>query len=122
MDIGLWVVQGLLALAFAMGGLMKLTKPKDEIAEQMAWAKDFSQGTIRFIGAAELAGAIGIVTPWALGIAPILTPLAAIGLATIMFLAVPVHVRLKEMNLVAVNLVIAGLAGFVALGRFGVIA
>lgn len=41
-------------------------------------------GLLRFIGAAELAGAIGVVVPWATGIAPWLTPMAALGLVPIM--------------------------------------
>jgi len=46
MNIILWVVQGLLAISFLMAGGMKMMKPKSEIEEMMAWAKDFSDGQL----------------------------------------------------------------------------
>jgi DoxX-like family len=39
---------------------------------------------LRFIGVAEICGAIGLILPWALRIQPRLTPLAASGLVMIM--------------------------------------
>lgn len=48
---------------------------------------------IRFIGITEILDAIGIIAPYATGILPILTPLAALGFAVIMLLAMIVHAR-----------------------------
>ena len=77
MNIALWIVQILLALAFTAAGVMKLTQPKDAMREKMPFVDDFSAGAIRLIGLLEVLGAVGIVLPWLLGVAPWLTPLAA---------------------------------------------
>ena len=61
MNIALWIVQGLLAVAFGMAGFMKLSKTKAELAGQMGWVEDFSQTQIRAIGVVEILGAIGLI-------------------------------------------------------------
>lgn len=121
MNVVLWIVAGLLALVFAGAGLMKLTKSKAEIMANpaMGWAEDFSPGTIKFIGAVEVLGAIGLILPAATGILPILTPLAATGLAITMALAAAVHGRRAENQQVVMNIVLLALAAFVAIMRFG---
>ncbi|MEU4222897.1 DoxX family protein [Nonomuraea sp. NPDC026600] len=116
MDVVLWILQGLLAVAFLGSGVMKLTQPKDKFKARMPYVEDFSQQQIRAIGAVELLGALGLVLPWATGIAPILTPLAAVGLGITMIAAAEVHRRRKE-NF-AVNLVLLAMAVIVAVGRF----
>lgn len=118
MNTALWIAQILLAVAFAGGGVLKLTKSKEELQPRMAYVEDFSAGTIRFIGAAELAAAIGLILPWALGIAEVLTPLAATGLVIVMAAAIVVHLRRKELQAIPLNIVLGGLALFVAVGRF----
>ena len=62
----------------------------------MDWVDDFSDGQVKGIGVLELLGALGLVLPWALGIAKVLTPVAAVGLALVMVGAVVTHVRRKE--------------------------
>ncbi len=118
MNIALWVVQGLLGLAFLMAGGMKLMKSKEEIAQQMAWVNDFSEGQIKTIGALELLGAIGVVLPGLVNILPILTPLAAVGLALTMLGAARTHLRRGENQMIVTNAVLFLLAAFVAYGRF----
>lgn len=109
MIIALWVVNGLLALAFLGAGTMKLLKSKEAIvAGGMRWAEDVSPAGIKAIGAVELLGAIGLILPLLLNIAPVLAPIAAVGLVITMAVAVIVHVRLKEKFIV--NLVLGGLA------------
>lgn len=109
MTIALWVVNGLLALAFLGAGSMKLLKSREAIvAGGMRWAEDVSPAGIKVIGAVELLGAIGLILPLLLNIAPVLAPIAAIGLVITMAVAVIVHVRLKEKFIV--NLVLGGLA------------
>lgn len=119
MNTLLWILQIALAAAFALAGVGKLTQPKDRLAERMGWVEDFSQGMVRLIGALELLAAIGLVLPAATGVLPWLTPLAALGLAVIMVLAVPVHLRRHEQQLVVVNVVLGLVAAFVAWQRFG---
>jgi uncharacterized membrane protein YphA (DoxX/SURF4 family) len=118
LNLVLWIISGLLAAAFLGAGVMKLTQPKDQLAAKgMAYVEDFSPGTIKAIGALELLAAIGLILPPLLGIAPVLAPLAAAGLALIMIGAIIVHVRRKEQF--AFNVVLLVLAGVVAWGRFG---
>ena len=119
MNIALWIVQGLLAVAFIMAGFMKSTQPKDEIREKgMAYVDDFSQGQMRTIGILEVLGSLGLILPALTNILPILTPLAAAGLALTMVGAAITHIRRGEYSSIITNLVLLGLALFVAYGRF----
>ena len=58
MHITLWVVQVLLAVVFLMTGAMKAFMPLNEVAKTMRWVPDVPVGLVRFIGLAELAGAL----------------------------------------------------------------
>jgi uncharacterized membrane protein YphA (DoxX/SURF4 family) len=119
-NIVLWIIAALLAAAFAAAGLMKLTQPKAKLAASgMAWTEDFTDGQVKAIGAVEVLGAIGLVLPAALGIATVLTPLAAAGLAVTMAVAATVHLRRGERSMVPVNVVLGAPAVFVAVMRFG---
>jgi uncharacterized membrane protein len=118
-NVVLWILQWVLAVAFAVAGVLKSTQPKEKLAPQMPWVEDFSPSTVRFIGVVEFLGALGLVLPALTGIAPILTPLAATGIAVIMLLAAVVHARRKEPSGIAVTVVILVLAAIVAWGRFG---
>lgn len=120
MNIALWVVQGLLAFAFVAAGTLKLLTPKPKLVEKgMGWANDYSDGQVKLIALAELLGGIGLVVPWATGILPVLTPIAAAALAVIMGGAVMAHVRRKEPP--AVPIVLGLMVVFVAIGRFGIL-
>jgi DoxX-like family len=96
----------------------KVLQPKDALAGKYPWMRGVSQAAVWFIGVTELLGAIGLIVPAATGIAPILTPIAAIGLASIMALAAGLHLRRKEMSGVAVTTVLFALTAIVALGRW----
>ncbi|KAF2412693.1 DoxX family protein [Microbacterium sp. B35-04] len=97
MIITLWILNGLLALAFIAAGTMKIARPRPTlVASGMAWADDFTDPTVKLIGAAEVIGGIGLILPLLTGIAPILTPIAATALAIVMIGAIAVHVRRKE--------------------------
>jgi len=119
MNTALWVAQGLLAVAFLGAGLLKLVKSRDELAPKMPYVEDFSDSAIRGIGLIEVLGAMGLVLPWLLGIAPFLTVWAAIGSALTMVGAAIVHVRRGEMVNVPVPIVLLALAVFIAWGRWG---
>ncbi|AXE17128.1 DoxX family protein [Runella rosea] len=118
MKIALWIVQGLLALMFAFAGFTKMTTPISELALQMPWVNDFSESMVRFVGAVELLGAIGLLLPALLRIKPILTPLAALGLAVTMLFAAVYHLTKAEYQGIGINVVLGGLALFVAWGRY----
>jgi hypothetical protein len=114
--IGLWVVQGLLALVFAMSGGMKLAVPYSELLKQGLWVQSVPEGLVKVIGVAEVSGALGLILPAATRIKPILTPIAAVGFVVIMVLASGLHLSLGEPPIVQV--ILGGLAAFVAWGRF----
>jgi uncharacterized membrane protein YphA (DoxX/SURF4 family) len=119
MNVFLWILQVLLAVLFALSGGVKSTQPKDKLAPRMPWVEDFSSATVRFIGIVEVLGAIGLILPPITGIAPVLTPLAATGLAVTMVLAAVTHARRKEYSGFGPNAVLFVLAAIVAWGRFG---
>lgn len=84
----------------------------------MPWVKEYSKGYVNFIGIAELLGGIGLILPWALDIAPVLTPLAAVGLGIIMVLAAAFHAKRGEKQGIVSNIVMLALFVFIAIGRF----
>lgn len=120
MNVFLWIVQAVLAAGFAMSGLTKIALPKVRLVGMYPWVQDFALATVRFIGVMGLLGAIGLIVPAAAGIAPVLTPIAATGLAIMMVLAAAtVHIPRKEPSGVTVNAILFVLAALVAWGRFG---
>jgi uncharacterized membrane protein YphA (DoxX/SURF4 family) len=117
LNISLWSAQVLLGAMFSMAGLSKATRPIAELAQRMPWAADIPEGIVRFIGVSELAGGVGLLLPALTRIRPGLTPLAAGGLTTIMALAAIFHATRGEWGGIAVNLVLGGIAAFIAWGR-----
>ncbi len=119
MNIALWVVQGIAAAMFMMAGGMKLMRTKEQMADQMAWVEDFSQGQIRGIGMLEILGALGLILPLLTGILPVLTPLAAVGLLIIQVGAFFTHLRRKELVPMGImNMMLIAIVVFIAFGRF----
>ncbi len=116
LNVGLWVVQVLLALAFGMAGVMKTTTPIAELALKMSWVSQ-APALVRFIGVSELAAAVGLILPAATRIKPVLTPLAALGLVVVMVLASAFHHSRGEAHALPVTFVLGGLAAFVTWGR-----
>jgi len=120
MGTTLWVLTAVLAFGFASAGVMKLLQPKEKLANSgMDWVNDFSSGTVKLIGVLEILGAIGLIVPAAVGVVPVLVPIAAVGLAVVMLGAAVVHARRKEVPMIAVNAVLFAIAVVVAWGRFG---
>ena len=121
MNLTLWIIAGLLAVAYLAGGGGKLIMPKKKIAAigpSARWVEDFSAGSVKAIGALEVLGAVGLILPAATGIAPVLVPLAALGLVLIMVGAVITRLRRHEPKPMVADLAYLALAGFVAWGRF----
>ena len=121
MNTTLWIVQIVLALLFAMAGIMKVTQPVNRLEARMGWVKDVGSTGVRLIGSLEILGAIGLILPAITGILPWLTPLAAIGLALTMVGAMITHSRRGEFSSIGVNLVLLLLALFVVYGRFVIV-
>jgi uncharacterized membrane protein YphA (DoxX/SURF4 family) len=118
-NVVIWVLQILLALAFVAAGLTKLTRPRQQLATTMGWVEDFPDPGVRAIGALELLGALGLLVPALTGIATILVPIAAVGLALLMVGAAVTHRRRGELPLIGINAVLLVLAVVVAWARFG---
>jgi hypothetical protein len=121
-NLALWIVAGLLAVAYFFGGGGKVILSKEKLAAfgpSSKWVNDFSAGTVKAIGALEVLAALGLILPAVLGIAPILVPLAALGLAVIMIGATITRIRRREFKFMTADLVYLVLIAFVAWGRFG---
>ena len=114
MTYALWIVQGLLALVFLFAGGTKLVLPLDQLQGPVSIPGWF----LRFIGVAEVLGAIGLILPGALRIRPGLTPLAAAGLTIIMIGATVISVASVGVAMALIPLVVGLLAAFVAYGRW----
>jgi uncharacterized membrane protein YphA (DoxX/SURF4 family) len=122
MNLALWIVAGVLAAAYLFSGGGKLIVPKEKMAalgRNANWVEDFSPASLKAIGALEVLGATGLILPGALGIAPVLVPLAALGLVVIMIGAVITRIRRREFTFMLADLAYLVLAAFVAWGRLG---
>jgi DoxX-like family len=85
---------------------------------RVPWFSAVPQGLFVFIGICEFLGGVGLILPAMTGVKPKLTPLAAIGLTLIMILAAIFHIVRGEYSFfVPVNLVLGGVAAFIAYGR-----
>ncbi|ACU69544.1 DoxX family protein [Catenulispora acidiphila DSM 44928] len=129
MNAFLWVVQALLAALFLLSGSLKSTWPKDRlIASGQTGVTPFPLPLLRFAAVCELFAAAGLILPRAAGIAPVLTPIAAVGLCCVMAGAISSHCyllrrdvaagrgRREAVNVVATT-VILGMCVLVAVGR-----
>ena len=117
MVITLWIIRVLLALVFLMAGFMKSFMPLERLQKNMAWVASTPAALVRFIGIAELLGAIGLILPILTGIVPWLTIAAAVGLAVVMLCAAVFHAMRKEYSGIAPSLVLLLLTLFVFIGH-----
>ncbi len=83
-NIGLWIAQAILAALFVFGGGYKLAAAPATLAQMTPFSPLF----LKFTGACEVAGGLGLVLPGIFRIRTGLTPLAAAGLTIIMIGAV----------------------------------
>jgi DoxX-like family len=114
MTYALWIIQGLLALLFLFAGGMKLIMPLADLTAQMPLPGWF----VRFIGVAEVLGALGLILPGLLHIRPGLTALAAAGLVIIMIGAVVLTLAGGDVVSALIPLGVGLLLAFVAYGRW----
>ncbi len=120
MNTTLWVLQVLLAAVFLAAGLLKLSRPIDDLAPIVGdWVHDVPAPLVRTIAALEVAAAIGLVVPAAADVLTWLVGAAAAGLVLVMAGAVATHLKRGEVPKVGFNVGLAVLAGLVAWGRLG---
>jgi hypothetical protein len=112
-NVLLWVVQGLLAALFLFAGAVKLVLPLEALAGPIALPGLF----MRFIGVAEVDGALGLVLPSLLRIQPRLTPVSALGLVIIMIGATVLTGMTGPVATALVPGVVGVLTAVVAYGR-----
>jgi hypothetical protein len=118
MNIILWILQGVAAFAFLYSGINKSIYSEQKlVAIGQTGVEGLSLPFIRFIGISEILGAVGLILPWWLQIAPALTPFTAICFAIIMVLAARIHYRRKEYKNVLTNVFLLVISLFIAYGR-----
>ena len=118
MTVVLWALQLVLAFVFLAAGFTKLSQPRDRLEAAMAWVQDFTAPAVKAIGVLEVLAAGALIVPWLFDIAPVFTPLAALGLVALMVGATLTHLRRREFPYAAGTVVLMLLAATVAIGRF----
>jgi uncharacterized membrane protein YphA (DoxX/SURF4 family) len=116
MNIVLWIIQVLLALLFLFAGVTKLILPIEEMIKQMAMPGLF----LRFLGVAEVLGALGLILPGLFRVKTWLTPLAAALLTIIVIGATVVTLMIGGGATALIPLMTALLCAFVGYGRWRV--
>ena len=114
MNVALWVVHLLTALAFGQHGY-SLLFGLERARKRLAWTRDVETGILRFIGVAEILGAVGVILPAATGVLPWLSVLAA-GVI-IMVLAIVFHLFRREWPNILLNFVLGLFPAAVVYGR-----
>ena len=115
MNVALWVLQVLTALAFGGHGLV-LMRP-EQAARRIPWVAALPGPFVRVLGVLEILGAIGVVIPALTGVLPSLTVAAAGGLVAMMLLAILFHITRREWPIIGLNLILGALPFAVAYGR-----
>ncbi|WP_159944460.1 MULTISPECIES: DoxX family protein [unclassified Nocardiopsis] len=121
MNTALWIITGLLTAVYLVSGLGKLFVSRERMAamaKAARWVLDFKPGTLKAIGTLEILGAVGLIVPALLGIAPVLVPLAASGLTLVMTGAIIMRIRRGETKAALADGGYLTLTTFVAIGRF----
>jgi uncharacterized membrane protein len=115
--IGLWTVQGLLALTFVGTGIWKVATPIPQLAAMIPWAGQVSPGLLYATALFDILGGLGILLPSVTRIKPGLTVLAALGCAVLQASAIVFHVSRGEAANTPFNFFLIALSLFVAWGR-----
>jgi uncharacterized membrane protein YphA (DoxX/SURF4 family) len=118
LNTALWTAQIFLAVVFFITGAGKLFLPMENLYALIPWTKDVNTLPVRLIGFTEIIGSIGLILPSLLRIKPWLTPLAAIGIAVVMLLAIFFNISMGETSVIGINFMLFLIAIFVAWGRF----
>jgi len=117
MNILLWILQFVLGIYFIFTGILHFIVPPG-LPAPMAWMYELSP-TLHYVsGAAEVLGGLGLILPGLTRIQTRLTSLAALGLVLVMLGAAVWHIQRGEYPNIVMNLILAGLAAFVAYGRW----
>jgi len=116
MTVLLWVLQVILAVAFAAASAMHLAKSKADLTTKFPVLEAYRPISINGIGVAEGLGALGLVAAPLVGWSA-LVPWAALGLACIMIAASMAHAERGEWKDIAVPAALLVAAVIVVYGR-----
>ncbi len=108
--------EGILATVFALSGTIIFVF-KDNLKSKLSWLTAYSPNMVLFICFAKVIGALGLILPVQLNVLPILTPVAALGLATIMVLAMRYHILKNKYKDIPATIIFLALTLFVAYNR-----
>jgi putative oxidoreductase len=117
MNILLWVLQVLLALAFFAHGCLFLFPPASMVAQMNASLPRWFQ---LFIGVAEVLAAVGLTLPGVARIQPWLVSWAAAGIMIVMICATTFHLMRGEVSSAITTFALLAVATFVAYMRWRV--
>jgi putative oxidoreductase len=117
LNVPLWIAQGILAATYGLAASMKVSQPIPKLAAMMGWPGGVPEALVRFVGSAELAGAIGLILPMVTRVQPRLTVFAAVGLIALQLCAMAFHISRSEFQMLPINLVLVAIPAFIAWGR-----
>lgn len=118
LNIGLWIAQAFVAVAFTAIGVIKLSTPIPQLAAMWPWTGEFASYAVRALGIIDIAGGLGILLPGALRIAPGLGVLAAAGCVALQVCAIAFHASRAEFPALPVNVILIACCVFVLWGRW----
>ncbi len=117
MTAALWITAILLALVYLGSGGVKVARSRTRLEGQMSWVKGATGWQVKVVGVLEVLGSLGVILPLASGIAPVMTAISALCLALVQVVAIPVHLRIRDLRSLPVNVILLLLAVAVAVLR-----
>lgn len=111
MIVAYWIVAALLAIFYLYAGGKKIVQSKQQLAPMMGWVDTVPMPAVRAIGVLEVLGAVGLVLPPLVGVAPWLAVAAASGLVAVQVGGIAMHLSRGEARLIGLNVVLLVLAG-----------
>lgn len=121
MNAVLWSIQGVLAFLYLLAGIPKASWPIAALSKRVNWMGVVPAWLVRFIGVAEILGALGLILPPLTNILPGLAVAAAVGLVLLQVCAALFHVSRNEAAALPANGVLLLLALFVIIGRVAIV-
>ncbi|MEZ0367222.1 DoxX family protein [Mycobacterium sp. pUA109] len=121
MNTALWIIAGVAAAGYVVGGATLVLMSKEKyraLGANQHWVDDFSSGHLKAIGTIKLIGAVGLILPAAVGVAPLLVPIAACGLMLFMAGAATTRFRRSEWGYMAGDVVFIAVFALLAWGGF----
>ena len=111
MIIAYWVVAGILAFVYLLVGGTKIIRSRAQLEESgMSWVRGANPAVVKLVGLIEILGAVGLIVPPLTNTAVLLAPLAAIGLVLVQAVTIGVHMQMKDVRSLPINIALLLLA------------